>query len=468
MMRHRPDLTDKELTFSCGTRLVFTHLFLGIMVGYLAWIPASLIYASLQIGFPRLPSGGASLAITTGICGALGLMWAYAVSSRFRDLSFRFNSKSIKSYRDNVLRAEILWADVESVKPGIGYIVLSRHGSTIEVPFGALISERYENRALKNQLAKYEKPHKIPSPKRFAWIGGVGICIGVPLFAGSKRPYEVFANADGLSSAVWLGILPSVVGAVLTVIGVIYVSMALVLLGDRKKSHTYKLTDEGILEGNKLLRWAEIRQVSSLGLEDMQIQFWLHKGPKRLIDCQRYVDGAQLRDSILSARPILEMQNHLSVSERIPAQTITAKSWAGKLGPIGCISAFAILGLVIVFLTATGRMALNKPSDAMSFEALGVLSFLLMGSVAVLACYQVDLSESEICLRRVLFPRSRITFVEIAAVEIRSNQSKNGPVDLMTVRSKKATITFSSNLEKYDLISNFILERVPNERVKYS
>jgi len=200
----------------------------------------------------------------------------------------------------------------------------------------------------------------------------------------------------------------------------------------------------------------------------MLIHIRLQKGPPRLIDCEKYADGTDLRDAILALAPHSLMKQSSIGKVLSPGETLTAKSWTTQRDSIGCLGVFAVLALVVIGTAATGHLSGAKPSDAVSFTALGLVFFQLIISVILLACYRLDLNETEIRFKRPLFPCRQIALHEIESVEIRSNRGKHGPIDLMTIRAKHASISFSSSLERYDEIRDSILSRVPAGKVRYS
>src|SRR5471030_909976 len=99
-MRNRAELTDDELGFACGTKLVFANIFVGIMLGSMAWVPVCLVYACLEFAIPGLPTHGAALAITTGLSLGGGVLWGVISAERYREISFRFNRVFLKVYRE--------------------------------------------------------------------------------------------------------------------------------------------------------------------------------------------------------------------------------------------------------------------------------------------------------------------------------------------------------------------------------
>ena len=467
-MRNRAALAEEELGFSCGIKLVLANIFVGILLGSMAWVPVSFIYAGLQFGFPGLPNGGMAIAITYGGCLVVGAIWGVLAAEKFRDISFRFNRQYLKVCRDGVVRYQILWEDVDRVKQGAPYVIRTRQGARVEIPSSVLLSERYDNRALKNQLATYAKPQVTPPPKKFAWIGFVSLIIGVPLLSVSKRPHEVFANADGLSSSTWLQIVPSILGCIGTVSGVFCLLFWISLLADKKKPHPYEIGEGGIREGKKLLTWTEIQHLNSFGAKDLQIQIRLLNGQQRVIDCEKFSNGVELRDAIFSTAPPVALLVEDVAKGLAVGHTLTANSWTTQGSVMGCLALFGVLGLLVAGMATTGKMTTSRPSDVAAVEVLGLLIFLLITTLIVYASYQIDLSENEIRFKRGIFPARSFGFKEIDAVEIRSNHTKNGPVDIMTIRAKSGAISFSSSLDKYGEIRDTILSRVPEAKVRYS
>jgi hypothetical protein len=467
-MRNRAELTDEELEVSCGAKLTWANIFFGFMFGTVAWIPAAMIYMVVDFTFPTIFPRHAALPITMGTTIGGGILWGIIAAERYRDTSFRFNRMHLKVLRDRVVRTQILWEDVVSVKRGAPYVVETRQGLNVQLPGGLFLGEKFENRALLIQLSKYQKPERMPSAKRIAWIGSIGLAIGVPLMAIYKRPYDVFQSADGLSASLWLRLLPSVLGLTFTVLGMFYLMMLAAILGDRKKPHPFQITDEGIREGKKLTAWADIERLTRLGLNEMQIQLDLRKGSAMLIDCDKYTDGADLRDAILTHAPAPPEAETETRQSMMDGQTITASSLKTQGGALGCLACFALLGPVMVIFAASGKMAAKQPSDNLMFEILGWMLFAMIAGVIVLATYRLELIDGEIRQKRLLLPLRTVKYSEIDRIEIRANRGKNGPVDLFTIRSKGASITFSSRLERYGEIRDTILSRVPAGKVRYS
>ena len=467
-MENRVALTDEELGFECGTKLFLANAFVAVLFGWMAWVPASLLYTATQVAVPGLPTGGGAIGLITAVCLGVAQVWAFVAAERFRDVSFRFNRTYLKVYRDKIVRTHILWEDVESVRLGAPYVVRTRQGTVVEIPFGALMSERFDNRSLKNQLESFQKPAAEPSPKKFGWFGLTGTLIGVPLLMASKRPPDVFRDAQGLSSSVWLQLLPFVIGAVGTVTGVLCLLIWLSLVTERKKAHPYRVATEGIWEGQKLTPWADVDRITRLGPKNMQIQIAFQKGSRQIIDCEKYLDGEDLREAILFMAPPQAVQQPTMGLGLLPGQTLISKSWTTQMDTLGCLGLVAIGAAVLSLAAISGLLGDPRRSDALGMGVLSFLLFVLLGGVMMLACYRVELNDTEVRLKRVLFPAKVILLDDIQSVEVRCLRAKDGPLDVMTLRSRDRSIGISSRLEKYGEFRDAIQCRVPADRIRYS
>ena len=285
------------------------------------------------------------------------------------------------------------------------YRIRTRQGTVVEILFGALMSEKYEHRSLKNQLEGFQKPTTELSPAKFGWIGLVSLVIGLPLFLLAKKPVDVFGNPQGVSGMGWIQAMPSILGAAGTVIGLICLMTWLSLIADHKKNHPFRVATEGIWEGQNLIPWRDVERITRLGPNNKQLQLLNRNGSRQLIDCDKYLDGDDLREAILFMAPPGAMPAPSMGLGLLPGQTLIAKSWKTQTEALGCLGMTAIVAGGSGLIMSTGVMGVPQGPESGIMTAVGLLLALLLVSGINFISYTLGLSDTEIRFKRTLFPR---------------------------------------------------------------
>jgi hypothetical protein len=184
------------------------------------------------------------------------------VARRFSALSYAFNRAGLKVHRHNVVQAELCWDDVDKVVIGMPIVIRTKDGSAFKLPMALLVSERYENRALNRKLHRLQPPERIPPLKSWVWFGGISFLVGLPIFLLAKQPWQVYGESDGRGGAVWIGLVPVILGAVLLVVGILLFGFGSVFLSAIRSPHPYVINQAGIRRGKRFIPWGEIDRIT--------------------------------------------------------------------------------------------------------------------------------------------------------------------------------------------------------------
>jgi len=458
-----PLLTGERLTIPVDPFFRYRSAFVGFLFGFLGAMPIQLVYAALRIVHPDWPGGTPVLFATYAGPAAIGAVIAYLRAQRWEGISIEFDSDQLSMYRDGILLQQFRWRDVERIEFEWGYRIYLSSGETVNVSRELLHRETYEIRSLRNQLRRYVQ-RKPPDLRRFVIGGAISAAIGGLMIAAFGTPRDVMDSGDLSTGLSWLRLIPSIVGLTALGSGFMLALVGCLSFAERKKTHPFQISELSLRKGSRELLWSDITRVQRSGRQDKYLRLEAGKRPVWEIDCSLYSDGDALRDAILALVP----KREAPAPSLAGTGELVGNALKGNLGAVIFLGGFA----AVTFVVALGSFAFHwfaKPGqdDSVPLGCMFLVYGLLLGSVTLLVCYTVRLTQDEVVQKWLIGPTRTIRLDEIERVELRASRKRSGR-EFMTLSGRGRKVQFGSFFWEYGEMRDRILSRVPPTIVRRS
>ena len=464
MVDHRKELSEEVLGFDFNPSLKRMNAFLGFCLGYMVGTPVFAAIESVTFLFPALSFPKNAYFFFLGLSSVVGLIWGYLAGAKYDGFSVRFNKDSLTLYKDRISKQQVLWTDVLPIRRSWNMVIETRQGLSIEIPMMVLRDSTHEVRALSNHLKKFVPAPKAPNAMKWLVVTALLFVVGVALLISFPKPKEVFADADPGQVVTWLRAIPAVLGGVLAQIGVFGLLACASILMNKKKPSPYHVTDEGIVLKGKQLWWVDLKEMKRSGSQDMVLRLVPKKGRTWEVYCQRYIDGEQLRDSILAHSLVLAKVPNIDFMQT----PIVVRLGRDQRGSVIFIAGFGVLMLAIAICSLGFHGLATRPGDTPVIGYIGAFGAPLFLGLALLAWKTVTLSGEGLISKWLIFPPRVIRLSDIQTIEIRTVQSKDRTYDCLIVKSAKAKIGASSSMSQYAELRDALLSVVPGEKIRLS